>query len=193
MIHGGGHSMLSRKDIRPKQTALLLANGFLPVSIDYRLCPEVNIVDGAMTDVCDALAWAREKLPQIGSAMGVRVNGEKVAVVGWSTGGTLSLQLGFAARNRGIKAPDATLAFYCPSNYEDECECGSFNYIYSGTKGGTNQRSFLVWKQPNFPENTKTDSLEEFDLLEGVQDQPVSTPFTTLLHNKAKEKRMKKK
>lgn len=178
MIHGGGHSMLSRKDIRPKQVALLLANGFLPVSIDYQLCPEVNIVDGAMTDVCEALAWAREELPQIGSAMGVRVNGEKVAVVGWSTGGTLSLQLGFAARDRGIKAPDATLVFYCPSNYEDECECGSFNYIYSGTNGGTNQRSFLVWKQPNFPENTETDSLEEFDLLEGVQDQPVSTPFT---------------
>lgn len=134
MIHGGGHSMLSRKDIRPKQTALLLANGFLPVSIDYRLCPEVNIVDGAMTDVCDALAWAREELPQIVRSMGFQVNGEKVAVVGWSTGGTLSLQLGFAARNRGIKAPDATLAFYCPSNYEDECESGSLNCSSSNTR-----------------------------------------------------------
>lgn len=116
--------MLSRKDIRPKQTALLLANGFLPVSIDYRLCPEVNIVDGAMTDVCDALVWARETLPCLGD-LGVRVNGDKVAVVGWSTGGTLSLQLGYTARDRGIKAPDATLAFYCPSNFEDECESDS--------------------------------------------------------------------
>lgn len=119
--------MLSRKDVRPKQTALLLANGFLPVSIDYRLCPEVNIINGAIPDVCDALAWARGNLPQIcSSTMGVPVSGEKVAVIGWSTGGTLSLQLGFAARDRGIKAPDATLAFYCPSNYEDECESGSF-------------------------------------------------------------------
>jgi acetyl esterase/lipase len=140
MVHGGGHSMLSRKDIRPKQTALLLANGFLPVSIDYRLCPEVNILDGAMTDVCDALAWAREKLTHIGSSMGVQVNGGKVAVIGWSTGGTLSLQLGFAARNRGIKAPDATLAFYCPSNYEDECESDWFNWSYSVEGKSTNSR-----------------------------------------------------
>ena len=55
MIHGGGHVMLSRKDVRSKQTQLLLENGRLPVSIDYRLCPEVNINDGPMTDVCDAL------------------------------------------------------------------------------------------------------------------------------------------
>jgi hypothetical protein len=34
MIHGGGHIMLSRKDIRAKQTQLLLENGLLPVSID---------------------------------------------------------------------------------------------------------------------------------------------------------------
>lgn len=121
--------MLSRKDIRPKQTALLLANGFLPVSIDYRLCPEVNIVDGAMTDICDALVWARETLPHLGN-IGVKVNGEKVAVVGWSTGGTLSLQLGFAARNRGIKAPEAALVFYCPSNYEDDCKSSSGIFRY---------------------------------------------------------------
>ena len=115
--------MLSRKDIRPRQTELLLQNGFLPVSIDYRLCPEINIVDGAMTDVCDALRWARKDLPDLDlGSPGLRIDGDKVVVVGWSTGGTLSMTLGFTAPRRGVKAPDAILAFYCPTDYEADCK-----------------------------------------------------------------------
>ncbi|KAF2117245.1 Alpha/Beta hydrolase protein [Lophiotrema nucula] len=65
MIHGGGHVMHSRKDIRPEQTQMLLDAGFLPVSIDYRLCPELSLVQGALIDVRDALCWARETLPTL--------------------------------------------------------------------------------------------------------------------------------
>ncbi|POS72644.1 polyketide synthase [Diaporthe helianthi] len=57
MIHGGGHVTLSRRAVRPAQTRYLLELGILPVSIDYRLCPEVNLVDGPKQDVCDALKW----------------------------------------------------------------------------------------------------------------------------------------
>ncbi len=32
--------MFSRNDIRPEQTTLLLKSGILPVSVDYRLCPD---------------------------------------------------------------------------------------------------------------------------------------------------------
>lgn len=143
--------MLSRKDVRPHQTELLLANGLLPVSIDYRLCPEIKIVDGAMADVCDALQWARKEIPLLDLGIPrLNINGDQVVVVGWSTGGTLSLQLGFHAPKRGIKPPVATLAFYCPSNYEAEC-----------------------WKQPNYPENTEGKCPEEYDLLEGVEEKPV--------------------
>lgn len=35
--------MLLRKDIRLKQTQSLLDNGLLPVSVDFRLCPEVSL------------------------------------------------------------------------------------------------------------------------------------------------------
>lgn len=55
MIHGGGHIMLSSKDIRPQQLQMLHDAGFLPISIDYRLCPEVTLPAGPMKDVCDAL------------------------------------------------------------------------------------------------------------------------------------------
>lgn len=152
MIHGGGHTLLSRKDIRPKQTQLLLERGLLPVSIDYRLCPEVNIIDGPMTDVCDALKWARDELPQIDlNVPGLHTDGDKVVVIGWSTGGTLSLTLGFNAIKRGIKPPAAILAFYCPTDYEAEC-----------------------WRQPNYPENSKNSVPDDYDLLEGVQDNPIT-------------------
>ena len=122
LIHGGGHVMLSRKDVRSKQVQLLLDNGCLPISIDYRLCPEVNIVDGPMTDVCDALDWARNTLPQMSLKYpGLKVDVEKIIAVGWSTGGTLALSLAWCSVQKNIKPPDAILAFYCPTNYHAEC------------------------------------------------------------------------
>lgn len=147
--------MLSRRDIRPKQTALLLANGFLPISIDYRLCPEVSVLD-SVKDVCEALKWAREGLPSLDLGVpSLHVSGEKVAVIGWSTGGTLALQLGYMSISYGIQPPDATLAFYCPSNFEDP-----------------------FWTRPNFPEHADIKALSlknsNSSLLEGVRDAPIT-------------------
>ncbi|AEO67410.1 uncharacterized protein THITE_2050784 [Thermothielavioides terrestris NRRL 8126] len=145
MIHGGGHVMLSRRDIRPPQTEMLLAAGFLPVSVDYRLAPEVTLVDGPMRDVCDALAWARDTLPHLSlKRPDIRADGTQVVAVGWSTGGHLALTLGFTAPARGIRPPEATLAFYCPTDYEDP-----------------------FWTRPNLPFGSRA-QLGEYDLLEGV-------------------------
>ncbi|KAK1996798.1 beta-ketoacyl synthase domain-containing protein [Colletotrichum falcatum] len=154
MIHGGGHIMLSRRDIRPRQTRLLLQKGFLPVSIDYRLCPEMTLTEGPMTDVCTALHWARTQLPALSASLSrpdVRADGSRVAVVGWSTGGTLAMSLSWTAPSRGIRPPDAILAFYCPSDYESD-----------------------FWRLPNFPENTRGAAEQAqaqggYDLLEGVR------------------------
>lgn len=116
--------MLSRKDVRRRQTQLLVQHGFVAVSIDYRLCPEINILDGPMTDVCDALRWARDDLPKLKlQCPGLRVDGEKVVVVGWSTGGHLAMTLAWTALQRGVKPPEAILAFYCPTDYEAPCLC----------------------------------------------------------------------
>ncbi|KAJ0414363.1 hypothetical protein BJY00DRAFT_318849 [Aspergillus carlsbadensis] len=156
LIHGGGHIMLSRKDIRPKQVQHLLRHGILPVSVDYRLCPEVNIVDGPMRDVRDAYVWARTVLPSLKLAASpyLQIDASRVAVVGWSTGGTLALTLGWTPDPAIVQAPDAILAFYCPSDYEDPC-----------------------WQAPNFPNNSEKDaqSGEDYDLLEGVCDRPITS------------------
>ena len=121
MIHGGSHMLFSRKDVRPAQTRLLMRKGFLPVSLDYRLCPEVPLQEGPMTDVCDALDWARNKLPNIQlPRRGLKIDGDRVVVVGWSSGGQLAMSLAWTAPARGLRPPESLLIFYAPTDYEDE-------------------------------------------------------------------------
>lgn len=122
MIHGGSHIIFSRKDIRPPQTRIMLDMGLLPVSLDHRLCPETRLVEGPV-DVCDALEWARTELPAIDMINpNIRPDPDNVVVVGGPRGGQLALSTGWTALERGLKPPNAILAFYCPTDYEDECK-----------------------------------------------------------------------
>jgi acetyl esterase/lipase len=155
MIHGGGHIMLSRKDIRPEQTTLLLNKGFLPISVDYRLCPETTIREGPMVDVVDALAWIRNVLPKLAlKRQDVLVDGERVVSVGWSTGGTLAMSLAWTSISRGVQPPNAILAFYCPTDYEDP-----------------------FWMKPNVPAGSEHQSSYELDddTWAGVCDRPITS------------------
>lgn len=143
--------LFSRKDIRPAQTRLLLNKGFLPVSLDYRLCPEVPLAEGAMTDVCDALEWARNQLPHLNlPQLGVEIDGEKVVVVGWSSGGQLAMSLAWTAPQRGLPPPAAILAFYAPTDYEDPW-----------------------WQNPIYPNGAPYKGLQ-YDVLEGVEDEAIT-------------------
>lgn len=109
---------LSRKAVRPIQTQYLVANGFLPVSVDYRLCPEVNLIDGPMTDVFDAYQWIRATLPLITAERGYDVDVDNVVVIGWSTGGQLAMSVGWSAKMSGVRPPAAVLSFYAPVDFE---------------------------------------------------------------------------
>ncbi|RYP89869.1 hypothetical protein DL770_004021 [Monosporascus sp. CRB-9-2] len=130
MIHGGGYVTLSRRALRPAQTRYLISRGLLPVGIDYRLCPEINIIEGPITDVCDAYRWAREALPGIASRAGMRVDPERVVVIGWSTGGQLAMSLGWTAEAAGMPPPNAVLSFYGPVDFESG-ELDSAEFIAS--------------------------------------------------------------
>lgn len=118
MVHGGGHMTLSRKAIRNAQTSYLLDRGILVISLDYRLCPEISVCDGPITDVRDAYAWAQIELPLIMRAKGVSINGKKIAVMGWSTGGHLAMTTGWTTRALNLKPPCAILSFYGPTDFE---------------------------------------------------------------------------
>ena len=115
---------LSRKAIRPAQTAFLLSNNFLPISLDYRLCPEINLIDGAMTDIRDACAWvqssSRTGLQGVldGKGIPVRVDRTKFVVIGWSTGGHLAMSTAWTTKAAGLGPPSAILSFYGPTDFE---------------------------------------------------------------------------
>jgi acetyl esterase/lipase len=107
-----------------KHIRTLIERGFLPVSTDYRLCPEMNLFDGPMTDCRDALKWVTESLPTLLlSGPTVRPDPTKVIAVGWSSGGQLAMSLGYTAPAHGIKAPDAIFGLYPPSDMESDREC----------------------------------------------------------------------
>jgi acetyl esterase/lipase len=94
MIHGGafmlGHAKMNNSD----QIADCVQRGWIVLAIEHRLCPGVNILEGPMTDVRDALAWAQEGgLAEAlkGREEGVEVDGRRVMVMGTSSGGHLAL------------------------------------------------------------------------------------------------------
>ena len=143
--------LFSRKDVRPAQTRLLLEKGFLPVSLDHRLCPEVSLSEGPMEDICHALEWARTKLPYLKlQHRSVRADGQRVVVIGWSSGGQLAMSLGWTAPRLGIRPPEAILGFYCPTNYED-----------------------AWWSQSIQPDGAE-DKGGSYDILEGVKEEAVT-------------------
>ncbi|KAL8713852.1 MAG: hypothetical protein Q9220_001997 [cf. Caloplaca sp. 1 TL-2023] len=153
LVHGGGHIMLSRKDIRPAQTQHLLDNSIIPISIDHRLCPELDLIEGPMTDVCHAFEWARTVLPNLKlQRPDIQPDVTKIAVIGWSTGGTLAMSVGWTAPARGLQPPEAILAFYCPTNYASEW-----------------------YQEPHFPWRTsQADADKPYDLWDAVRERPLT-------------------
>lgn len=116
--------MFTRKEADLKQIQLMHDAGYLPISVDYRFCPELNIIEGPMRDVYDALQWIRDELPLLKFSQwpGLAADGTKVIVVGWSTGGTLAMTTAFLSAERRTQPPNAVLAFYSPADYEDDCK-----------------------------------------------------------------------
>lgn len=151
----------------------MLDLGLLPISLDHRLCPETRLIEGPMVDVCDALQWARLNLPNIELANpNVRPDSDNIVLVGWSSGGQLAMSTGWTAPERGLEPPNAILAFYCPTDYEDDCKFSlhlqsrlkcAFMLISRGTG----------WRHSIQPIGAE-DWGEDYDVLEAVQDEAVS-------------------
>ncbi|KAI9677123.1 MAG: Type I Iterative PKS [Bathelium mastoideum] len=155
LVHGGGHVMLSRKDLRPRQIQLLLDNGVLPVAVDYRLCPETTILEGPLVDISNAYAWLRNEFPSLHltrTATNKLLDPVRAVAIGWSTGGTLAMSLSWTSPARGLSAPTAILGFYCPTDYEDP-----------------------FWTRPNIPEHSSTFPNETYNVIDGVYSSPITS------------------
>jgi acetyl esterase/lipase len=101
-IHGGALIFGHRGTINPEQLTRYLEAGFAVVCIDYRLAPETKL-PGILTDVEDAYRWVREKGPGL-----FQIDPDRIAVVGHSAGGYLTLTAGYRFQPR----PKALVSFY---------------------------------------------------------------------------------
>jgi acetyl esterase/lipase len=88
---GGGRSMMN-----PEMAARYRRAGMAVVSVDYRLAPETKLPE-IIEDLRDAFAWVRQEGPGLFGA-----DADRVAVMGYSAGGYLTLMAGFCVEPRPI-------------------------------------------------------------------------------------------
>jgi len=93
-IHGGALIMGNRESTPGWLAEACRKNEYVLVSIDYRLAPETQL-PLIIEDVEDAFRWVREKGPEL-----FHGDPNRVAVVGGSAGGYLTLTSGFRVKPR---------------------------------------------------------------------------------------------
>jgi acetyl esterase/lipase len=101
-IHGGALIVGHRGGIDRALLGALVAAGHVVVSIDYRLAPETKL-PAIVEDVRDACRWVRERGPKL-----FHVAPGRLAVMGGSAGGYLTLMTGFRVEPR----PKALVSFW---------------------------------------------------------------------------------
>ena len=101
-IHGGALIFGTRTGLPTEQLERYLGAGYVIVSIDYRLAPETKLA-AIIEDLEDAYAWVRTKGPDL-----LHIDPDRIAVVGHSAGGYLTLMAGF----RLNPPPRALVSFY---------------------------------------------------------------------------------
>ena len=101
-IHGGALINGHRESVPDRLKTSLIEAGYLIVSIDYRLAPETKLPE-IVRDVEDAFAWIRKEGPELFQA-----NSKRIAVMGGSAGGYLTLTAGFRVEPR----PTVLISFW---------------------------------------------------------------------------------
>lgn len=93
-IHGGALINGNRSWINRRVKEMMLDAGYVIVSIDCRLAPETKL-PGIIEDLEDAFRWVRQRGPTLFNA-----ETSKIAVMGGSAGGYLTLTSGYRVRPR---------------------------------------------------------------------------------------------
>jgi acetyl esterase/lipase len=101
-LHGGALIMGGRNSVPQPLRDLCRAEGYVLVSFDYRLAPEVKL-PAIIDDVRDAFRWLHEQGPKL-----LHADPDRVVVAGGSAGGYLTLMTGCAVKPR----PRALVAYW---------------------------------------------------------------------------------
>jgi acetyl esterase/lipase len=100
-IHGGALIFGNRKGLTRPFHAGLLQQGYVVVSIDYRLAPETKL-PAIIEDIQDAYRWMREQAARFG------IDRDRIATGGGSAGGYLTQMTGFCLEPR----PRALVSYF---------------------------------------------------------------------------------
>ena len=101
-IHGGALIVGSRSSVPQQLLELCRTDGFVLVSIDYRLAPEMKL-PAIIEDLKDAFRWIRQDGPKLFQA-----DPNKLIVTGGSAGGYLTMMTGICVEPR----PTALVAYW---------------------------------------------------------------------------------
>lgn len=101
-IHGGALINGSRRGVSIRVKKAFLDAGYALVSIDYRLAPETKLPE-IIADLEDAYTWVYKEGPKL-----FHGDTKRIAVLGGSAGGYLTLTAGFRAQPK----PVALVAFW---------------------------------------------------------------------------------
>ncbi|KAJ3047263.1 hypothetical protein HK097_011701 [Rhizophlyctis rosea] len=108
LFHGGGFLVGTHSFIPQSQVSYLTSLGFVVVSANYRLCPQVSGWDGPVTDAKEVYKWCQEVLPQVlEKDESIAVDAKRIVVGGYSCGGGMAGLLADEA-----KPPKAILDVY---------------------------------------------------------------------------------
>ncbi|KAJ4982694.1 hypothetical protein SVAN01_11810 [Stagonosporopsis vannaccii] len=111
MIHGGAFMLGASTFNNADQIQDCVDRGWVVLAIEHRLCPGIDVLQGPMADVRDAVVWAQDG----GLASALKTNGinvpvdsKRVMVMGTSSGGHLALTTAWTTPT----PPLAILDFY---------------------------------------------------------------------------------
>jgi len=93
-LHGGGFVIGETAGLEPVHRKLVADLGCVLVTVDYRLAPE-TVFPGNIEDCYAALSWLVSRAAQL------KVDRQKIGVMGESAGGGLAAALALLARDRG--------------------------------------------------------------------------------------------
>ncbi|CAO2648250.1 Nn.00g075170.m01.CDS01 [Neocucurbitaria sp. VM-36] len=116
IFHPGGF-VLGTTALTPKnQIANLVSRGFVVVTPEYRLCPQVSLYDGPIQDAKDVYHWTQTSLPALLSQeKSIKLDTSRIVAMGHSAGGLLALTTGLCPN-----PPRAIVDFYGCKYLDDE-------------------------------------------------------------------------
>lgn len=125
ILHGGafmlGHSRMNSM----LQIQDCLERGWIVVAPNHRLCPQVNVIEGPISDCRDLLRFVQDGKLEQHLPSGWSVDQDRIVAMGTSAGGHLSYSLTFPPEKLGLdpetapRPPLAILDFYGPKLFSD--------------------------------------------------------------------------